>query len=516
MSSWIEEEFRTVDLNDKRLDRRVQLVVDRLSQKPGHKFTSACRTRTEMDRAYALVNNQRVTADDILAPHFDATCQRIRECPVVIISQDTSEADLTRPTQQIQGGGPLNEPDRIGFHFHHLLALTPQRVPLGTIQTTLWARDPDAFAVPAKEKAAQRKKKPIEDKESLRWLSGYRKAGEVATACPNTQIIVVSDSESDIYECLAEGQQTPPPGQRQADWIIRACQDRAVLLSEQTDEPSEGKKVQTGYLFDQVAQTPVLKRLTLEVRQRQPKSHDERKRKQPRSARKAVLSVQAAKVTIRGPYRPGGKADDIEVNAVLLREEKPPEGEPPIEWLLLTNLSIEGEDAVQAVIDYYCCRWQIEIYFRVLKSGCKIETSQLETAGAFSSWLALNMIVAWRVMYVMMLGRECPELPAASVLEADEWQAVYAVVTGETPPAASPPLAQMVKLIATLGGYLGRPSDGPPGPKVMWIGMQRMTDLALGWRAQRQCRSRPAKRSKASSARASLHHNKPLPCKDTT
>ena len=151
-----------------------------------------------------------------------------------------------------------------------------------------------------------------------------------------------------------------------------------------------------------------------------------------------------------------------------------------------------------------------------MKSGCKIETSQLDTAEAFRSWLALNLIVAWRVMYLMMLGRECPELPADSMLEEDEWQSVYAVVKGETPPEQAPPLGEMVQLIARLGGYLGRPSDGPPGPKVMWIGMQRMTDLALGWRAQRQCRSRPAKQSKASSARTFVAHKKPLLYKDTT
>jgi hypothetical protein len=516
MSSWTEEEFRTVHLNDKRLDRRLKVVVDQLSRKPGHKFTTACPSKNDMDRAYAFVNNYRVDADDILAPHGDATYQRIRECPVVVLSQDTSEVDLTRPAQQIKDGGPLNEADRIGFYFHPLLALTPDRVPLGTVHTTLWARDPDAFAVPAKEKAAQRKHKPIEQKESLRWLTGYRKACAVATACPNTQVIIVSDSESDVYECLAEGQQPPAPGQRKADWIIRACQNRAVLLPAATDEQGQAKKSQTSSLFDQVAGTPVRKRLTLEVRKRAPQSHDDRKRKQPRSARKAVLSVQAAKVTIRGPSRPGGKLADIEVNAVLLREEKAPEGEPPIEWLLLTNLSIEDVEAVQAVIDYYCCRWQIEIYFRVLKSGCKIETSQLKTAEAFRSWLALNLIVAWRVMYLMMLGRECPELAADRVLEEDEWQSVYAVVKGETPPEQAPPLGEMVQLIARLGGYLGRPSDGPPGPKVMWIGMQRMTDLALGWRAQRQCRSRPAKQSKASSARSSLPHKKLPLYKDTT
>jgi Transposase DNA-binding/Transposase Tn5 dimerisation domain len=489
--SWTEEELRTADFNDKRLDRRFKLIVDRLSRKPSHKFTTACRGRAEVKAAYRFANNRRVAADGILEPHEDATRQRIAECPVVVLSQDTSEVDLTRPNEKIKGGGPLNEADRIGFYFHPLLALTPDRVPLGVIDTLIWARDADEFDVPAQDKAKQRKKKPIEEKESLRWLTGYRAACEVATECPKTQIIVVSDSESDIFECIEEGRQPPASGQRKADWIIRACQDRAVLLPATQKEDGKRQKTQTSHLFAEVARTAVLYYLTLEVSKRKPKSHDGRKRKQPRSARKAVVSVQAAKVKLRGPYRPGGKLDDIEVNAVLLREEKPPEGEPPIEWLLLTNLSIDSKEAVQAVIDYYCCRWQIEIYFRVVKSGCKVETSQLETAEAFQAYLALCMIVAWRVMYLMMLGRECPDMPADSVLEEDEWQSVYAVVKGETPPEQAPSLGVLVKLIAALGGYLGRPSDGPPGPKAMWVGMQRMTDLALGWRARAQRQQPP-------------------------
>jgi len=503
MPPWVEDEFRTLDLNDHRLDRRVRLVVHRLSQKPGHKFTTACPNRAERKGAYRLVNNPFANAEHILAAHADATRQRIAEHPVVIISQDTSEADLTRPNEQVQDAGPLNESDRLGLYFHHLLALTPERIPLGTLQSTIWARDPEAFALPADKKAALRKQKSIEEKESFRWLAGYRTACAVANACPDTQVIIASDSEGDIYECIDEGQRPAGEGRRKADWIIRACQDRAVVLD--GDAQDKDNKVRTRHLFEQVAQAPVLQRLTLEISKRKAKSKDGRKRKQPRSARQAVVSVQAAQVTLRGPARPGGALEDITVNAVLLREEQPPAGEPPIEWLLLTNLPIDGVAAVLRVIEYYCCRWQIEIYFRVLKSGCQVETSQLETAEAFSSWLVMNMIVAWRVMYLMMLGRECPQWPAECVLEEDEWQAVYAVVKGEAPPEQSPPLGEMVRLIATLGGYQGRPSDGPPGPRAMWIGMQRMTDLAQGWRAQRKQQQRkggkPAKKPAERPAR---------------
>lgn len=171
------------------------------------------------------------------------------------------------------------------------------------------------------------------------------------------------------------------------------------------------------------------------------------------------------------------------VNAVLAREENPPAGAEPVEWLLLTSLPSDTLEQVLQVVQYYCCRWEIEVYFRVLKSGCQVETSQLETAKAFEVYLALQMIMAWRVVYVLRLGRECPETSCESVFEADEWRAVYAVVKREKPPQEPPPLGEMVRLIAQLGGYLGRKGDGPPGPKATWQGMQRMTDLALGWRA---------------------------------
>jgi len=484
MQEWIVDELQTADLGDARLDARFALVLDRLSLKPALKFNAACRGRAEVAGAYRLVNNPKATPQTLLAPHADATLERIRAYPVVLLAQDTSEADLTRPHERVAGAGPLNEANRLGLQFHPVLALTPERLPLGVVGATIWARDAEAFARPAADKAKQRKRKPIQDKESQRWLEGYHRACDVAQQCPQTQVICLSDSEGDIYECLVASSQVAATGQRPAAWIVRACQDRAVVTEE------AGAAV--GPLFTAAAAGPVLHRLTIEVSQRQPKSKDARRRKQPRQARTAVVTVQAARLTLRGPQRRGqGKLADVTVNVVLVREEQPPADVEPIEWLLLTSLPVGTAEQALVVVQYYCCRWQIEIYFRVLKSGCQVEASQLESAAAFEAYLALCLIVAWRVMYVLMLGRECPELPCDSVLEEEEWQAVYAVVKKEAPPAAPPPLGEMVKMIASLGGYLGRKGDGPPGPKALWLGMQRMTDLTLGWHAFASIHPRP-------------------------
>jgi hypothetical protein len=238
------------------------------------------------------------------------------------------------------------------------------------------------------------------------------------------------------------------------------------------------------HLREQVASTPILAERTLDVRGRNPKSTDDRKRKQPREARTATVEIRAARVKLRGPNRPGGKLADVEINVVLVSEPNPPPGAEPIEWLLLTDLPIDTVEDVDRVIGYYKCRWQIEIYYKILKSGCKVEESQLERAERFEPYLALCMIVAWRVMYVMMLGRECPDLPCDVAFEDDEWRAVYATVKKEPPPSQPPPMKTIIGLVASLGGWLGRKCDGEPGPKAMWVGMQRMTDLALGWRAR--------------------------------
>jgi Transposase Tn5 dimerisation domain/Transposase DNA-binding len=480
MQDWVIHETATAAFGDERLDERFALLLDRMSPHPSLKFTAACKGRAEIQAAYRFVDNDRVDEHQVLAPHRDATVQRIRAQPVALIPQDTTEIDVTRRNEVMTDAGPLNDSTRVGSFTHALLAMTPERLPLGVIPAEFHTRDPEEFAAraakSASEKRAERHAKPIEDKESARWLEGYRAVCRVAREAPETTVVAISDSEGDIFECLLEGQ--PAEGERKAEWIIRACQDRASVVEAGSADGDGAKR-----LRERVASAPVWGHLTVEVRKREPKSNDDRKRKQPREPRTAEVTYRAARVRLRGPARPGGKLADVEVNVVLVREEAPPAGAEPIEWILLTSLPIDSAGAVLRVIEYYCCRWQIEIYFRILKSGCKVEESQLETAERFLPYLALCLIVSWRVQYVTMLGRECPDLACDVAFDDDEWQSVYAVVKGEAPPAEPPSMGTMVKMVASLGGYLGRQGDGEPGPKAMWIGMQRMADLASAWRA---------------------------------
>lgn len=463
MQDWIINETRGVDFGDERLDSRFRLLLDRLADKPSLSIPAACNGQAEVAAAYRFLDNERVTAERVLHPHVDATRERVRAQRVVLVAQDTTELDLTRRQEKV--GGPLNENSRWGMFAHPQLALTPERLPLGLIGAKIWSRDAAAFAKSAEEKRRERKAKPIEEKESFRWLEGYRQACALAEQSPGTRVVSLADSEGDIYECLLEA--TTREGVR-ADWIIRGCQDR-VLLEENRD------------LRQALLDTASLGSFTIEVSARHGAAETTRKRKQARVDRQATVSVRSGSVTLRPPQRPGTKLLPVKVNAVLVLEENPPEGEEPIEWLLLTSLPVATFAEAQTVIAYYCCRWEIEIYFRVLKGGCRVEDLQLETAERFEACLAMYMIVAWRVLHLLKLGRDCPEMGCDAVLSEAEWKSVYQIVTKRPAPKQPPPLGEMIRLIAQLGGYTDRKHDGPPGPKTLWIGMQRMRDFALAW-----------------------------------
>jgi hypothetical protein len=168
------------------------------------------------------------------------------------------------------------------------------------------------------------------------------------------------------------------------------------------------------------------------------------------------------------------------LNVVLVREEQPPQGEEPVEWLLLTSLPIDDAEQVRQVIDYYRVRWMIEIFFRVLKSGCRVEERRFEAVDRVLACLAVYLIVAWRTLYVCRLGRSCPQLDCETIFEPAEWKATWKIVRRKDPPKSPPALGVMVKLVARLGGYVER-QNSPPGPQTLWLGLQRVHDFARCW-----------------------------------
>jgi Transposase Tn5 dimerisation domain/Transposase DDE domain len=230
-----------------------------------------------------------------------------------------------------------------------------------------------------------------------------------------------------------------------------------------------------------ICATPLLYEVELLIRGRQAKTAAEhRARRQNRETRQAKVEVRAARVTLRPPYRPDRKLPPVTVNVVLVSEMNPPHGETAVEWILLTTLPIDTSEQVRTIVEYYCVRWCIEILFRTLKSGCRIEKRRFEHIDRLLPCLGVYLIVAWRTLLVCRLGRECPELDCEVIFEPSEWKAVWVAVYQTPPPQKAPPLGKMVHLIASLGGYVDRPKS-EPGPQTVWIGLQRMYDLAWAW-----------------------------------
>jgi hypothetical protein len=465
---WVVAETGTVDLKDARLNARLREVLTQLGARPTASIPAACGGHAEMTAAYRLFDNANATFARVLAPHTQATRQRMAVQPTVVLVQDTSEIDVTRPTQQVQGAGPLSEGTRRGLLLHLLHAFTPDGTPLGTLVGSPWVRKEQAVCAPLSR--AQRAAIPIQNKESYRWLETFAQAREEAVRCPDTRLICVCDSEADIYELLSAAQ-TEPHG---IDWIVRGCQDRAL-------QGQAGERA-AGHLREQVLGQPVLFSQTLRVRGREQKvACDDRGRRHPRRSRQALVEVRSACVTLRPPRRPDGKLPALTINVVLVREVAAPADDAPIEWLLLTSLPVAEAEQARAVIQFYCTRWMIEILFRVLKSGCRVEQRRFACLQRLQTCLAAYLIVAWRTLYVCRLGRACPDMSCEALFDPAEWKSVWKIVRHSDPPPQPPTLAAMTHMVATLGGYVPRKAS-PPGPQTIWIGLQRTHDFALCWK----------------------------------
>jgi hypothetical protein len=496
ISQWVETEVTSVDLGDQRLDRRMATLLSSLGSRPNLSIPAACGGHAEIQAAYRFFDNPKVTFDKVLAPHGQQTLERLSVCPVVLLVQDTTEIDLTRPQQEVLGAGDLDG-SRRGVLMHVMHAFTPEGTPLGSVWADYINRREEAPpAAKARKESKQEKEQkrrhtPIEQKESLRWITGLRQARAVAGKLPQAQCVCMADSEGDIYELFAEpcgrepdvsGREPDAPdvGRESAgkvDWLVRACHDRAVQIQ------AEGEKTELHHphLRERLLAAPVLYKVELLVRGRQAKTTvEKRPRRQARQTRQIEVEIRAASVRLRPPWRPDRQLPPVKVNVVLVSEVNPPPGEAAVEWVLLTTLPIDRPGQARQIVEYYCVRWNIEILFRTLKSGCRIERRRFEDVERILPCLAMYLIVAWRTLFVCHLGRELPDADCELIFEPSEWKAAWSTVIGKKPPSRPPRLREIVHLIGRLGGYIQRPGS-EPGPQTIWIGLQRMRDLAWAW-----------------------------------
>lgn len=405
--------------------------------------------------AYRFFDNDAVTPEAILAPHIESTIERIRCHPVSLVSQDTSELDFT--SHPPKDARCLDDERRFGLYDHTQVATTVEGLPLGVVGVEYFDREADSLG-----KSQERRNWPIEEKESFRWLKGYRQGCALARACPETQIVSIADREADIYDIFVEAERESGP----ADYIIRSKVVRSTLERDVEAGGAVYHKVR-----ETVASSELRGTRTIQLT-RTPK----------RESREACLALRAMTITVKPPHaRPS--LGPVTLNVVLAEEVNGPNDGTDVSWLLITSLPTETIEDIFRVLDYYVGRWAIEVYFRILKTGCKVEDIQLETRARLKNCLAMYKIIAWRVMYLTHLNRHAPDTPCDSVFADCEWKSVWQVAKKTRPPKKPPTLGEFMKFLTGLGGYNNRRTERPPGPQPVWVGIRRMTDFAIAWLA---------------------------------
>jgi hypothetical protein len=450
-TNWAVHEFADADLGDERRTTRLVELASALGQHPTAALPEACGTGSMLKAAYRFFHNDGIVPQDILQSHVEATYTRLGAVPVVLAVQDTTEVNWTRHPAT-QGLGPLGHTACHGLLVHTTLAITPERVPLGLLAQQVWARDPADVG-----KRARRKHLPISQKESQQWLHSLDAVYTAHDCCPTTRLVSVGDREADVYDVLA----APRPAG--VELLIRAAWDRCVQGAE-------------GYVWATVTAQPVGAHLQLKV-----------PRRGPQGARDATLALRFCPLTLRPPrHRQREGLPVVTLWAVQVQEVEPPADVTPIEWLLLTTVAVDTVDDATQCVQWYSCRWGIEVWHRILKSGGRIEARQLASGERLQRCLTLYSVIAWRIFYATMLARAVPDLPCSVLLDLDEWQALYcAIHQCPTPPAEPPSLAQAVHWIAQLGGFVGRRHRDQPGTETLWRGFQHLLDLTKMYRIMR-------------------------------
>jgi hypothetical protein len=451
MNNWATHELRQLDLGDQRLNRRLRTLVETLAARPQASVPQATGSWAAAKAAYRFWDNDAVQPDALRKAHCQATLERLpAEGPILAI-QDSTDFDFTShpSTRDL---GYLGHPQHFGLWLHSVLCADSDGVPLGLLHQQVWTRDPVHLG-----KRKTRRRRPTSDKESQRWLTALAATADAVPA--SRTVVVVADREADFYDLFA--------AQRREGLhlLVRAKGRRRV-------------RHEAGLLDRALRSGPVRG----QVRVRLPRGDG-------RPERDAVLTVRFGTFAIEPPatHPQRKELSPLSLQAIEVCEPDPPAGQEPVQWLLLTTWPVDDLAAAIEIIRWYTIRWLIERYHYVLKSGCRIEQLQLETAARLERALATYAVVAWRLLWLTYEARRHPHASCEVVLRPEEWQVLHhRVRAGVAEPAEPPGLAEAVQQIARLGGFLGRRGDGPPGVQTLWRGLCRLEDLVTGWKLASQ------------------------------
>lgn len=454
---WFDRELAGCSLADERLNKRLRKLVAQIGSAVGQSIPLVCQDWANTKAAYRFLSNDRVNESDILAGHFQSTRERTlaTDGPVLVL-HDTTEFSYQREdvdaigiTKSINSGrdteGRVRAHTVCGILMHSSLAVTTEGLPLGLAAIKFWTRKKFKGTAALKKKINPTRV-PIEKKESIRWLENVQQS--TALLGDPGRCVHIGDRESDIYELFCAAQEAG------THFLIRTCVDRLAGDGGHT-------------IADEMDEVAIKGLHRIEVRDDNGDPDE------------AVLEIRYRKIHVLPPIGKQRRYPALTLTVIHTEERGAPKNRKKIEWKLITDLPVASRaDAIEK-LEWYALRWKIEVFHKILKSGCKAEESKLRTAQRLTNLVSIFCILSWRIFWMTMLNRSAPEaLPTLALTEIEI--AVLDRLVNDKPNARPKTLSHYLTKIARLGGYLARTNDPPPGNKVMWRGLSRLTDIALG------------------------------------
>src|SRR3954470_11717732 len=455
---WVEQEITGCSFPDQRLRQRLQQLLQQLSSGLGESIPFACQDWASTKAAYRFLSNPRVNEGAILAGHFQSTRSRFAatDSPILIL-HDTTEFTFARNDRAPVGllhksfrrkgkkGRPLHSVI-CGILMHSRLAVTPDGLPLGLAAIKFWSRKKFKGCNALKRKINPTRV-PIEEKESFRWLENLRQS--TALISNPGDCVHIGDRESDIFELFSLADELG------TNFLVRTCVNR-LAEGAGTTVAAEMKKA------------PVRGRHRIQGRNKQGESYE------------AGLDIKYEQLQVLPPEGKWKDYSDLTLTVIHATERGTPRGREKIAWKLLTNLPVKTLKAAIEKLNWYALRWKIEVFHKILKSGCKAENSKLRSSERLANLIAIFCIIGWRIFWLTMLHRAEPALPPAVALDATEVYLLDKLIKPKPGKShGKPTVSDYIIKIARLGGYLNRASDPPPGNMIMWRGMFKLNDIHL-------------------------------------
>lgn len=450
------EIFQHADFDDLRRNKRAIKIAQAIENSFERSASATLPDFGSLKATSLFLNSASVTPQKITEPFIKENMETITSNHI-LVAEDTTEMNFSWRKKKLEGLGPVGNDIDQGFFLHPGIIIDPDKEKvLGLAGINMWVRDEERVS-------NDYQSKPIEEKESYRWLSLPE---EARGKLPETiRMTVVADREGDIFDFFYL-HHTGGLG-KNTELLIRATRNRKL----------EGEE---DCFFKTIYKLPVKGQYELAVNATK-----------TRSARTATLQVRYNKITLAIPKTHSKKNFKAIPNIYVIdvREIDPPQDEEPIHWTLLTTWKVDDLSSALEKVRWYSCRWYIEELFRILKSGYKVEKVQFDTGHALMNWCALRLMMAVRLLHLLtQRDVEIPDsaLPYFSseeikILAYSEKKLISSRSKRHRPPAKS--LAWAILIIAIMGGYKATPSALPPGQECLWRGLSRLEIAVIGFQA---------------------------------